>query len=82
MKKYLREIEASGMILMAIGIILALIVGSNYGMWPCIVGVLLWVITIIYKAIHWNEYTNENKKNIAIMLIAILIILVKMIFKL
>ena len=78
MKKYLREIDAAGIILLAIGVVLSLIAGSRYGMWPCIVGLLLWVIVVIYKAFHWTEYAAENKRNIIIMLIAIIFLFVQM----
>lgn len=78
MKKYLREIETAGMILLAIGVVLSLIAGSRYGMWPCIVGLLLWVIIVVYKAFHWTEYAAENKRNIIIMLIAIVFLFLQM----
>ena len=47
MKKYLREIEVSGLILVIIGIVISWILGSNYGMWPCLMGLLLWLITFL-----------------------------------
>ena len=63
MKKYLREIEVSGLILVIIGIVISWIKGSNYGMWPCLMGLLLWLITFLYKAFNWNEYARENRQN-------------------
>ena len=78
MKKYLKEIETSGIILLAIGVILSLIAGSRYGMWPCIVGLILWVIVVVYKAFHWAEFAVENKRNIIIMLIAIVFLIIQM----
>ena len=78
MKKYLREIEVSGLILVIIGIILSWIKGSNYGMWPCSLGLILWLITFLYKAFHWNEYERDNKQNIGIILIATFILLIQM----
>ena len=82
MKKYLRELEVSGMILVIIGVVLSWIVGTNYGMWPCLVGLLLWLITFLYKAFHWKEYERENRQNIMIILLAIVILLAEMIFRL
>ena len=82
MKKYLREIEVSGLILVIIGIILSWIKGSNYGMWPCSLGLILWLITFLYKAFHWNEYERENRQNIIILIVAILILIVQMLLRL
>jgi len=78
MKKYLKEIDTAGIILLAIGVLLSLIAGSRYGMWPCIVGLLLWVTVVVYKAFHWTEYASENKRNIVIMLIAIIFLFIQM----
>ena len=78
MKKYLREIDAAGIILLAIGVVLSLIAGSQYGMWPCMVGILLWVVVVVYKAFHWTEYAAENKRNVVIMLIAIVFLFLQM----
>lgn len=82
MKKYLREIEVSGLILVIIGIVISWILGNNYGMWPCLMGLLLWLITFLYKAFHWNEYARENRQNIMILLIAICILLLQMFMRL
>ena len=81
MKKYLREIEISGLILVIIGIVCSWIWGDNFGMWPCSMGLLLWLVTFLYKAFHWNEYARENKQNILIVLIAIAILLLKMLIR-
>ena len=81
MKKYLREIEVSGLILVIIGIICSLVWGTAFGMWPCAVGLLCWLITFLYKAFRWNEYARENRQNIMILTIAILILIVKMLFR-
>lgn len=81
MKKYLREIEISGLILVIIGIVCSLIWGYAYGMWPCAIGLLCWLITFLYKAFRWKEYERENKQNIMILLIAIVILTIKMLFR-
>ena len=81
MRKYLREIEISGVILAAIGIICALVWGTPYGMWPCGLGLLLLLVIFLYKAFHWKEYERENKRFIVIMLIAIVFLFIQMILK-
>ena len=81
MKKYLRELEVSGLILVIIGIVFSWIWGASFGMWPCLVGLLLWLITFLYKAFRWKEYERENRQNILILLIAIFILLAQMIFR-
>lgn len=78
MKKHLREIEVAGMLLLAIGVIIAFIWGYAYGAWPCGVGMLLLLIPFLYKAFHWKEYERENKQYIIIILICILILFLQM----
>lgn len=80
MKKYLREIELAGMLLLAIGVVIAFAAGAQYGMWPCAVGLLLWVVTLVYKAFNWTEFAAENRRNIMIMLVAIVILILQMIW--
>ena len=79
MKKYLREIEVSGLILVIIGIVFSWIWDKQIGMWPCLVGLLLWLVTFLYKAFHWKEYERENRQNIIILLIAITILILQMV---
>jgi len=79
MKKYLREIEISGLILVIVGIVFSWIWGTNYGVWPCSIGMLLWLVSFLYKAFHWNEYERENKQNIMILIFAIIILIAQMI---
>ena len=78
MKKYLREIEVAGRLLLAIGIIIAFTAGYNYGAWPCGIGMLLLLISFLYKAFHWKEYERENKQYIVIILICIFLLLIQM----
>ena len=82
MKKYLREIEVSGLILMVIGFFITIFIGADYGVWPCIAGILLWLVSFLYKAFHWSEYARENRQNIISLIGAIIILLVQMIRKL
>ena len=82
MKKYLRELEVSGLILVIIGIVSSWIWGATFGMWPCLIGLFLWLMTFLYKAFHWGEYARENKQNITILLIAIIILILQMLLRL
>ena len=68
MKKYLKEIEISGVILMFIGCIMHRLWSLPVGIWACSIGMLLWLLVVIYKAFHWKEYQRENRMNIFIML--------------
>ena len=81
MKKYLREIQLSSAILCIIGVVLAWIKGNQVGMWPCAVGVLLFIFVVIYKALNWKEYERDNKQNIGIILIATLILIIQMLLR-
>ena len=55
MKKYLRELEVSGLILVIIGIVFSWIWGANFGMWPCLVGLLLWLGTNDFQKMTLQE---------------------------
>lgn len=79
MKKYLREIEVSGLILIIIGCVISFFWGDMIGVWPCAAGMLLWLVSFLYKAFHWQEYERENKQNIVIVIIAIVLLLIQMV---
>ena len=81
MKRYLREIELSGLLLVIIGVVCSLVWGYGFGMWPCALGLVLWLITFLYKAFRWKEYERENRQNIIVLLIAIFILTIKMLFR-
>ncbi len=76
MKKYLREIEISGIILLFIGTCVGHFVSVNAGAIVSLIGILLWVAVVIYKSLKWQEYRRDNIVNIFIMLGAILAILI------
>ena len=78
MKKYLKEIEVSGLILTAIGIVSALTWGVSFGALACGFGLLLMLVVFLYKAFHWKEYERENKQYIIIILVTIFILLFQM----
>ncbi|MCK8621632.1 hypothetical protein [Prevotella sp. E13-27] len=69
MKKYLREIEVSSMILMMIGVILYVVGKPSWATWVILIGIAIWVTEVIYKAFHWEAYRRDNTQNIIIMLV-------------
>ena len=81
MKRFIREIELSGLLLVIIGVVCSMVWGYGFGMWPCALGLLLWLITFLYKAFRWNEYARENRQNIMILIVAIIILTIKMLIK-
>ena len=80
MKKYLREIELASALLLIIGVVLSMVKSYAIGVWPCGVGLLMFLIVFLYKAFHWKQYERENKQYIVILLICIFILITQMIF--
>lgn len=74
MKKYLKEIETVGIIMMFVGVILGHTAGMNLGAVFVVIGILLWVATVVIKSMDWEKYRRDNIVNIVIMLGAILAI--------
>ena len=72
MKKSLKEIELSGNILLIIGAIVGHLANIYTGASIVSIGLLLWVIVVIYKALNWQEYRRDNILNIYIMIGAII----------
>lgn len=79
MKKYLKEMEIAGIILLFIGVILGHTVGMATGACAVAIGLLLWVTTVIIKAFNWNEFRRDNIVNIFVMLGAIILIFISLI---
>ena len=78
MRKYLKELEIAGMVLIFIGNILAHTAGYNYGAWPCGCGMLVLLVPYLFKAFHWKEYEQENRRNIWIIVLCILVIYIQL----
>jgi hypothetical protein len=74
MKKYLKEIETSGIVLLFLGVILGRMANMELGAMISVVGLLLWVLTVVVKAFNWQQYRRDNILNIIIMLGAIVAI--------
>lgn len=75
-KKYLKEIELAGIILLFLGFVIGHLANMPFGAMVVVVGLFLWFLTIVYKALHWKQYQRENMVNIYIMLGAIIIFLI------
>ena len=80
MKKYLKELELASALLLIIGVVLSMVKSYAIGVWPCGVGLLMFLTVFLYKAFHWKEYERENKQYIVILLICIFILITQMIF--
>ena len=79
MRRYLREHEVAGMLLIGIGLVIAYAVDKDHGAWPCGAGMLILLIPYLFKAFHWKEYEQENRRNIWIIVLCILIIYIQLI---
>ena len=77
MRHHLKELEIAGMLLIGIGIVIAYTAGKNYGAWPCGAGMLVLLIPYLFKAFHWKEYEQENRRNIWIIVLCILVIYIQ-----
>ena len=74
MKRYLKEIELSGIILMFIGCILSRFFEVKSALWICGCGLLIWLFQVVYKALHWKEYSRDNKQNLFMMIACIILL--------
>ena len=72
MKKYLKEIETAGIILLALGWSVGHFVNLYFGAAMVAIGILLWVFTVVVKALDWQHYRRDNLVNIAIIMGAII----------
>ena len=79
MKKYLKELELGGTLLLIIGVALSIVKSDAIGAWPCGVGLLILIIVILYKAFHWKEYESDNKQYIFVLLLCIFFLIIEMI---
>jgi hypothetical protein len=79
MKKYLKEIELASALLLIIGVVLSMVKSYAIGVWPCGIGLLMFLSVFLYKAFHWKEYERENKQYIIILLICIFLLIIQMV---
>jgi uncharacterized membrane protein HdeD (DUF308 family) len=80
MKKYIKEIEISGIIMMIIGVALYHFFHKQAGYIACCIGIALWLIEVVYKAFNWKEYHKDNMQNVMMMLIIIMLLISYMLF--
>ena len=76
MRKYLKFIEISGIILMFIGCIGHRFLHLSLAIWICIAGLALWLIQVVYKAFNWQEYAKDNSQNIIGILVVIVMLFI------
>lgn len=79
MRKILKIIEISGVILMFIGCIGHRFLHLSIAIWICIAGLALWLLQVVYKAFNWQEYAKDNSQNIIGILVVIIMLIVVMI---
>ena len=79
MRKILKIIEISGVILMFIGCIGHRFLHLSIAIWMCIAGLALWLLQVVYKAFNWQEYAKDNSQNIIGILVVIIMLIVVMI---
>lgn len=79
MRKILKIIEISGVILMFIGCIGHRFLHLSIAIWICIAGLALWLLQVVYKAFNWKEYAKDNSQNIIGILVVIIMLFIVMI---
>lgn len=62
-KKYLNQIRNAGLFLLIISFIITTLWGSPHAFFPMLFSVIMLAIVLIYKALHWQEYEKDNKRN-------------------
>ena len=81
-KKYLNQIRNAGLFLLIISCVITTLWGSPHAFFPMIFCIILLGIVMIYKALHWNEYEKDNKRNAWIVLALFVLILMNTFFPL
>ncbi|MCR5577714.1 MAG: hypothetical protein K6F74_00660 [Prevotella sp.] len=77
MKEKINSIEKCGIILLIVSLGISTLWGSVHAFFPMLFTILLLIIAEGYKALHWNEYRKENKRNLYILL-AIIVLAIMM----
>ena len=71
-----------GMVLIVIGVLIDIFTHSVYSEWICGAGMVFLLVAFLYMAFHWSEYKRENKRNIRILVVYIIVLLLQMIWAL
>ena len=67
-KEHLNKIRNAGFFLLAITFVISNLWGSSHAFFPMLFTVILLGIVVIFKALHWQEYEKDNKRNAWIVL--------------
>ena len=62
-KEHLNKIRNAGFFLLAITFVISTLCGSSHAFFPMLFTVILLGIVVIFKALHWQEYEKDNKRN-------------------
>ena len=62
-KEHLNKIRNAGFFLLAITLVISTLWGSSHAFFPMLFTVILLGIVVIFKALHWQEYEKDNKRN-------------------
>ena len=62
-KENLNKIRNAGFFLLIATFVITTLWGSSHAFFPMIFAVILIGIVVIYKALHWQEYEKDNKRN-------------------
>ena len=62
-KEHLNKIRNAGFFLLAITFVISTLWGSAHAFFPMLLTVILLGIVVIFKALHWQEYEKDNKRN-------------------
>lgn len=82
MKEYLNKIRNAGFFMLIITFVITTLWGKIHAFFPMIITVILLGIVVIYKALHWNEYEKDNKRNAWIALALFVLIIMNTFFPL
>ena len=78
MKKYLKKIENTSIVLMLIGCVGHRFLHFSWASWVCIAGLIGVLGVVVFKAVNWQEYAKDNKQNILMMLFVIILMFILM----
>ena len=62
-KEHLNKIRNAGFFLLSITFVISTLWGSSHAFFPMLFTVILLGIVVIFKALHWQEYEKDNKRN-------------------
>ena len=81
-KKHLNKIRNVGFFLLVITFVIRTLWGATHAFFPMIFTAILLGIVVVFKALHWNEYEKDNKRNAWIALALFVLIIMNTFFPL